>query len=71
MSLKSTILTIAAEHILDLHEHKEDWVGTCPLCKHKKLCVSPTHSMFYCFNCGIGGDAEKLVEVATSCHLLP
>ena len=44
----------------------KDYYGPCPLCSGKKFSVIPKKRMWYCFNCGLGGDALKFVTLLGS-----
>jgi putative DNA primase/helicase len=50
----------------DLKKNGKDYYGPCPLCSGKKFSVIPKKRMWYCFNCGLGGDALKLVTLLGS-----
>lgn len=60
------IVDIASEHTRLTkagHRHK----GLCPLHKEKtpSFSVEPSQGLFYCFGCGVGGDAIKLHMLLT------
>ncbi|MCH9034907.1 MAG: hypothetical protein IID42_10440 [Planctomycetes bacterium] len=40
----------------------KDKYGKCPFCDGKKFSVSPKEGLFYCFNCGAGGDVIELLQ---------
>src|SRR5579863_883569 len=60
------ILSIAGEHTR-LKKAGRHYQGLCPLHKEKtpSFSVDPTKGFFYCFGCGVGGDAIKLHMLTT------
>ena len=55
------IVAVASEHTR-LHKSGRRMSGLCPLHKEKtpSFSVDPAQGLFYCFGCGVGGDAIKL-----------
>jgi len=51
---------------VDLKKVGKDHYGPCPFCGGKKFSVNPKDRLFYCFNCGQGGDALKFVMLLGS-----
>jgi putative DNA primase/helicase len=51
---------------VDLKKVGKDHYGPCPFCAGKKFSVIPKKRMWYCFNCGLGGDALKLLTLMGS-----
>jgi DNA primase len=60
------IVAIASEHTR-LRKAGRRYQGLCPLHKEKtpSFSVDPVQGLFYCFGCGVGGDAIKLHMLAT------
>jgi DNA primase len=60
------ILAIASEHTR-LRKAGRRYQGLCPLHKEKtpSFSIDPVQGLFYCFGCGVGGDAIKLHMLAT------
>ena len=60
------IVAIASEHTR-LRKAGRQYQGLCPLHKEKSpsFSVDPVRGLFYCFGCGVGGDAIKLHMLAT------
>ena len=60
------IVAIASDHTR-LRKAGRQYQGLCPLHKEKtpSFSVDPVRGLFYCFGCGVGGDAIKLHMLAT------
>jgi DNA primase len=60
------IVAIASEHTR-LRKAGRRYQGLCPLHKEKtpSFSVDPVQGLFYCFGCGVGGDAIKLHMLST------
>lgn len=60
------IVAIASDHTR-LTKRGRHYSGLCPLHKEKSpsFSVDPGKGVFYCFGCGVGGDAIKLHMLAT------
>lgn len=60
------IVDVASEHTR-LTKAGKRHQGLCPLHKEKtpSFSVDPTQGLFYCFGCGVGGDAIKLHQLLT------
>jgi DNA primase len=60
------IVAIAADHTR-LRKAGRQYQGLCPLHKEKSpsFSVDPVRGLFYCFGCGVGGDAIKLHMLAS------
>ena len=60
---KADILQVI-EHFIPLHKSNGLYKGLCPFHNEKtpSFMVSVKKNMFYCFGCGVGGDAFKFVE---------
>jgi DNA primase len=60
------VVAIASEHTR-LRKAGRRYQGLCPLHKEKtpSFSVDPVQGLFYCFGCGVGGDAIKLHMLAT------
>ncbi len=56
------IVNVISEVILLLKKGKNH-IGICPFCAEKtpNFTVSPEKQMFYCFECGVGGNVFKFV----------
>lgn len=60
------IVAIASDHTR-LRKAGRQYQGLCPLHKEKtpSFSVDPVRGLFYCFGCGVGGDAIKLHMLAS------
>ncbi|WP_071517448.1 DNA primase [Geitlerinema sp. PCC 9228] len=60
------IVDIVSEHVV-LRKQGKDYAGLCPFHEEKtpSFTVSPSKQMFYCFGCGMGGNAVKFLMETT------
>ena len=62
-NLYGDVVEVVSRYVLLTKQENGRYQGQCPLCGKNSLLVDDGNEIFYCKNCGIGGNAPKFLAL--------